>query len=79
LCSSHLTAWRAADRAGEALTQRRRVASAVFKALAPRGAALERALAQARRRANRAELLIDVPKKFSQPIRLTLPPLDASR
>ena len=63
LYSSHLTAWRAADRAGEALTQRRRVASAVFKALAPRGAALERALAQATRRADRAELIVDAQKR----------------
>jgi len=47
--------------------------------LAPRVAELERAPAQVTRRADRAELIVDAQKKFSQLIGLTLPPLDASR
>jgi len=79
LYSSHLTAWRAADRQGVALTSRRGPAPTAPNPLAPRVAELERALAQATRRADRAELIIDAQKKFSQLIGLTLPPLDASR
>ena len=79
LFSSHLAAWRAADRAGVSLTPRRGPAPTAPNPLAPRVAALERALAQATRRAERAELIVDAPKKFSQLIGLTLPPLDASR
>jgi transposase-like protein len=79
LYSSHLTAWRAADRQGEALTQRRGPAPTAPNPLAPRVAELERALAQATRRADRAELIVDAQKKFSALIGLTLPPLDASR
>ena len=41
-------------------------------------AQLERALAKATRRAERAELLVEAQKKFSQLIGLTLPLLDAS-
>jgi len=79
LYSSHLTAWRAADRQGEALMQRRGPAPTVPNAVAPRVAELERALAQTTRRVDRAELIVDAPQKFSQLIGLTLPPLDASR
>jgi transposase-like protein len=79
LYSSHLTAWRAAARQGNALTPRRGPAPTAPNPLAPRVAELERALAQATRRADRADLIVDAPKKFSQLIGLTLPPLDASR
>ena len=79
LYSSHLAAWRAADRQGEALTQRRGPVPTAPNPLAPRVAALERALAQATRRADRAELIVDAQKKFSELIGLTLPPLDGSR
>jgi len=79
LYSSHLTAWRVAARQGDALTPRRGPAPTAPNPLAPRVAELERALAQATRRADRAELIVDAPKKFSQLIGLTLPPLDASR
>ena len=78
LYSSHLTAWRAAARQGNALPPRRGPAPTAPNPLAPRVAELERALAQATRRADRAELIVDA-KKFSELIGLTLPPLDASR
>jgi len=77
LCSSPLTAWRAADRQGEALTQRRGPAPTAPNPLAPRVAELERALAYATRRADYAELMVDAPIEVPQLIGLTLPPLDA--
>ena len=79
LYSSQLTTWRAADLAGEALMQQRGPVPTVPNFLAPRVAELERALDQATRRADRAELIVDAPPKFSQLIGLTLPPLGASR
>ena len=78
LYSSHLTAWRAAARRGDALTRRRGPTPAVPNPLTKRVVELERALQQATVRAERAELIIDAQKKFSQLIGLTLPPLDAS-
>ena len=78
LYSSHLSVWRAAQRRGEwqgPTTRRGPVPTAPDPAVT-RIATLERALAKATARADRAELIIDAQKKFSQLVGLTLPPLD---
>ena len=79
LYSSHLSVWRAAQRRGELQgpTKRRGPAPTAPDPAIKRIAALERELARATARAERAELIIDAPKKFSQLLGLTLPPLDA--
>ena len=78
LYSSHLAMWRAAQRRGELQGPAKRRGPA---RLAPDPARkqiveLERTLAKATARAERAELIIDAQKKFSQLLGLTLPPLD---
>lgn len=79
LYSSHLSVWRAAQRRGELQgpTKRRGPAPMAPDPAVKRIAALERELAKARARAERAELIIDAQKKFSQLLGLTLPPHDA--
>jgi transposase len=74
LYSSHLTAWRAAARRGELTgpAKRRGPAPTPLHPSVARIAQLERALATATRRAERAELLVDAQNKFSQLIGLTL-------
>ncbi len=78
LYSSHLSVWRAAQRRGELQgpTKRRGPVPITLDPALKRIAALERELAKARARADRAELIIDAQKKFSQLLGLTLPPLD---
>jgi len=76
LYSSHLTAWRAAARRGAALTRRRGPPPTPPNPLTKRVAELERALAKATRRAERADIIIDAQNKVSQLIGLTLPPVD---
>ena len=78
LYSSHLTAWRAAARRGELTgpAKRRGPAPTPPHPSVVRIAQLERALATVTRRAERAELIVDAQKKFSQLIGLTLPPHD---
>jgi transposase-like protein len=79
LYSSHLTAWRAANRRG-ALTgplPRRGPVATPPDPRVQQIAQLERQVRQLTRRAERAELIVDAQKKFSQLIGLTLPPLDA--
>ncbi len=80
LYSSHLSVWRAAQRRGELQgpTRRRGPAPTAPDPALKRIAALERALAKATARADRAELIIDAQKTFSQLLGLTLPPHDAS-
>lgn len=80
LYSSHLAFWRAAQRRGElhGPTKRRGPVAAVPDPAQKQLAALERALAKATARAERAELIIDAQKKFSQLLGLTLPPPDGS-
>lgn len=80
LYSSHLSVWRAAQRRGElAGARKRRGPAPTAPDPAQRQiAALERALAKATARAERAELIIDAQKKFSQLLGLTLPPHDGS-
>jgi transposase len=75
LYSSHLSVWRAAQRRGELQgpTERRGPVAAVPDPARKQVAALKRALATATARAERAELIIDAPKKFSQLLGLTLP------
>ena len=75
LYSSQLTAWRAADRRG-ALTgpvPRRGPVAVPLNPQTQQLAQLERALAQATRRAERAELLVEAQQKFSPLIARTLP------
>lgn len=80
LYSSHLAFWRAAQRRGEFTgpTKRRGPVAAAPDPAHKQLAALERALAKATARAERAELIIDAQKKFSQLVGLTLPPHDGS-
>ena len=80
LYSSHLSVWRTAQRRGEFAgpAKRRGPAPTAPDPAIKRIAALERELAKATARADRAELIIDAQKKFSQLLGLTLPPLDAS-
>ena len=79
LYSSHLSAWRAAARRGEmaGLAQRRGPKPAPPDPSAKRIAALERQLAEATARAERLELIVELQKKVSQLLGLTLPPTDA--
>jgi transposase-like protein len=79
LYSSHLSMWRAAQRRGELQrpAKRRGPAPTAPDPSRQQIAALERALAKATARAERAELIIDAQKKFSQLLGLTLPPHDA--
>lgn len=78
LYSSHLAFWRAAQRRGElqGAPKRRGPVAAVPDPAVKQIAALERALAKATARAERAELIIEAQKKFSQLVGLTLPPHD---
>jgi transposase len=80
LYSSHLSVWRAAQRRGELQgpAKRRGPVAAVPDPARTQVAALKRALATATARAERAELIIDAQKKFSQLVGLTLPPHDVS-
>lgn len=80
LYSSQLALWRAAQRRGELQgppKPRGPVAAAPDPAH-QQIATLERALAKATARAERAELIIEAQKKFSQLVGLTLPPHDGS-
>ena len=80
LYSSHLAFWRAAQRRGEFTgpSKRRGPVVAVPDPGQKELAAVKRALASATARAERAELIIDAQKKFSQFVGLTLPPLAES-
>ena len=75
---SHLAVWRAAPRRGELQgpPKRRGPVAAVPDPAVKQVAALERALAKATARAERAELIIEAQKKFSQLVGLTLPAHD---
>ena len=75
LYSSHLAFWRAAQRRGELQgpARRRGPVATVPDPTQKHIAALERALATATARAERAELIIEAQKKFSQLLGLTLP------
>jgi len=79
LYSSHLSVWRAAERRGELRgpAKRRGPVPTPADPAIKRIAALERELAKATARAERAELIIDAQKKFSQLLGLTLPTPDA--
>ena len=79
LYSSHLSAWRAAARRGEAagLAQRRGPKPTPPDPSATRIAALERQLAEATARAERLELIVELQKKVSQLLGLALPPSEA--
>jgi len=74
LYSSHLSVWRAAERRGELQgpAKRRGPTPTTPDPAIKRIAALERELAKATARAERAELIIDAPKKFSQLLGLSL-------
>ena len=78
LYSSHLAVWRAARRRGDLQgpAKRRGPAPSAVDPSRKQIIELERALAKATARAERAELIIDAQKKFSQLLGLTLPPLD---
>ena len=78
LYSSHLSMWRAAQRRGalQGAEKRRGPAPSAVDPSRQQIVELERALAKATARAERAELMIDAPKKFSQLLGLTLPPHD---
>ncbi len=78
LYSSHLAVWRAARRRGDLQgpAKRRGPARSAPDPTRKQIVELERALAKATARAERAELIIDAQKKFSQLLGLTLPPLD---
>lgn len=78
LYSSHLSMWRAAQRRGvlQSAAKRRGPAPSAVDPSRKQIVALERALAKATARAERAELIIDAQKKFSQLLGLTLPPHD---
>ena len=78
LYSSHLAFWRTAQRRGalHGPTKRRGPTPSPADPAAKQIAVLERALAKAIARAERAELIIDAQKKFSQLVGLTLPPHD---
>ena len=80
LYSSHLAFWRAARRRGELQgpPKRRGPVAAVPDPARKQIATLERALAKATARAERAELIIEAQKKFSQLVGLTLPAHDGS-
>jgi transposase len=80
LYSSHLAFWRAAQRRGElhGPTKRRGPVAAVPDPARKQIATLERALAKATARAERAELIIEAQKKFSQLLGLTLPSHDGA-
>ena len=78
LYSSHLAMWRTAQRRGDLQgpAKRRGPARLTPDPARKQIVELERALAKATARAERAELIIDAQKKFSQLLGLTLPPLD---
>ena len=78
LYSSHLSMWRAAQRRGalQGAGKRRGPAPSTVNPSRKQIVELERALAKATARAERAELIIDAQKKFSQLLGLTLPPHD---
>ena len=74
--SSNLSAWRKARARGEldALTPKKRgPAPAPPNPLAPRVAELQRALAKAEARAQRAEAVVEVQKKISELLGIQLP------
>ncbi len=79
LYSSHLSIWRAAERRGalRGAAKRRGPVPTSPDPARKRIAALERELAHATARAERAELIIEAQKKFSQLLGLTLPTRDA--
>ena len=79
LYSSHLAVWRAAERRGElrGAAKRRGPVPTPPDRARKRIAALERELANSTARAERAELIIEAPKTFSQLLGLTLPSPDA--
>lgn len=79
LYASQLAQWRAAEARGElhGTGRRRGPAPRPVDPSVARIAQLERALAKATARAERAELLVDAQKKFSQLVGLTLPTPDA--
>ena len=70
--------WRAAQRRGDLQgpAKRRGPAPSAVDPSRKQLIELERALAKATARAERAELIIDAQKKFSQLLGLTLPPHD---
>ena len=76
LYSSHLSVWRAAEQRGKLRgpAKCRGPAPTPADPAIKRIAALERELAKATARAERAELIIDAPRKFSQLQGLTLSP-----
>jgi transposase len=78
LYSSHLSVWRAAARRGElvGLGQRRGPKPVPVDPSLKRIAALERQLTQVTSRAERAEAIVEVQKKLSQLLGLTLPTPD---
>ena len=79
LYSSHLATWRAARRRGElaGLAQRRGPKPAPPDPRAKRIAELERQLAKATARAERAEAIVEVQKKVAQLLGAMLPASDA--
>jgi hypothetical protein len=80
LYSSHLAAWRAARRRGElaGLTRRRGPARAPVHRSAARIAQLERQVAAAVKRAERAEAIIEVQKKVAALLGRPLEPTEPS-
>jgi len=78
LYSSHLAVWRAARRRGDLQgpAKRRGPPRSTPDPAQQQITELERALAKATARAERAELIVDAQKKFSQLLGLTLPPRD---
>ena len=78
LYSSHLAMWRAAQRRVDlpGPAKRRGPTRSTPDPARQQIAELERALAKATARAERAELIIDAQKTFSQLLGLTLPPPD---
>ena len=77
---SHLAFWRAAQRRGELQgpAKRRGPTPVPTDPARQQIAVLEQALAKATARAERAELIIDAQKKFSQLVGLSLPTHDVS-
>ena len=80
LYTSHLAAWRAAARRGElaGLAQKRGPKPVPVDPSVKKIAALERQLARANARAERLEIIVEVQKKVSQLLGLTLPETDAT-
>lgn len=80
LYTSHLAAWRTAARRGElaGLAQKRGPKPVPVDPSVKKIAVLERQLARANARAERLELIVEVQKKVSQLLGLTLPDTDVS-